>query len=504
MAIDVWTGEKQPLQARAGDLTLQIVSANAAELDPPRQCQCSVDWRRVAAGVTEIATLAGFGAASQIFKGDFIANPGIATAAGLSAGVLARITTITIFPENWDDGVAHFFTAYGVHTFEALSILQQVLPQTDMWAQVWFPAIFVLAGYDISEYVIRKVTATKGNDANYYSWNGVRPLPDGDSRGSILPFFIEGAAIFTGGAISAGLGAFFKNYTAWRVGLVASGFGLGLPLSQQIFSRLRSLVDQMIHKDPGERQSGEGTPPCQSLMAILADLAPAIGKVGVCVAGGGLIMAPAASRSVLDNLGDLGPVFISIGVNIAIGGPAALIEMAKRDRFQHPGQLRKQAERDSLRRRCWRAITSRPVDCVGVGLVATGLITLLGTNIAYPSPGSIPAATILMVGTPASFGATMAIRAVCAAGDNKWLNLVNFRGAFSTHLVGLGFMIMLSNYYFGLIPPDNTGSYYLLNGLLAWLLGNVITESIHSARDLNFLLLLLVSVTAIGYIQYGP
>lgn len=481
------------------------LTLNHPDSKPPTLPRASLTptWVRIAAGVGGVATLTFFVVASQVWKGDLNDNPAINVAVCGAAGTLARVTVKVVCSDHLDASIAQFLTGFGFHIFQAFNLVEAACEYACVQKypagsseldkclltqrQIWFPLIFTFGAYPIADLVVRKLTATQATEPNNSSQIEMRPLPIGDTNGSIWPFVIRGAlwsAVGVGTAIASGFG---KNYTIWRIGLVATGVGIGLPFSQLVYKFLREVKSEYL--DSGTR---DGTPLSQKVLTIFGDLAQAVGKMGVSAVCAGILLIPEASQNVLDDV-SWKPLLKMIGLNILAGLPAALIDVAKQHAFQHPRTI----NGGSFKDRFFQAIKSK--EMAGTVLVIGGLAGWIWYNNRVPTPGSVPAACILLGGTTASLGITSIIRAVCPAGQNKWRNFAHFRGAFSTHLVGLGFMVMTSNYYFDLISPDDNGSYYVLMGLTAWLLGNTLTELFQDNRDINFLLLLVLGMTITGY-----
>lgn len=452
-------------------------------------------WMRIATRVGSAAVVLGYLGSTVGWSEAFSANPGITFAAGVAAGSIRPLAAMLLDtdekhrPLPFDRGLFGFLTKFDVPLFLTLNIAQWISPQTNVMRQVWFPLIFLHGGSVIAWELMQKLMENKVNQGEK------RPLIEGDTVGSPIPFVVKGSLFLAAGSAACIYGGIQKSHAAWRLGFMGLGYGVGVGPAQQLFSQLKRLMDRFA-SIPSKERGMHGTPFMQTLLARLASISSTLGKMGVSAAGAILVTLPVASKDISA---------VSAICNFSLGFPMALVDVVQQHRFLYPDVDAYEPIADSDEARGWRYIVSRPLDCVGIagtGLLMTAMVV---GNIVFPSENSILYASLLAGGAAATFTIGRVVELIwppASEETNAVANNLVFRGVRSAHVYGAALIPLLAIYV--------TGNISLIEFDFLWALyGAAVGASLHEMLTADpaltaytsILYLLLYSVTSTLFIE---
>lgn len=461
---------------------------------------CCRKWVGVATRVGSAAVVLGYVGAGLGAAAAFDAHPALNFAAGMAAGSIRPLAAMLLDtdsenrPLRFDRGLYGFLTKFDAPIFLTLNLAQWITPETTRMRQVWFPLIFLHGGSVIAWELMQKLLENKANNASR------RYLFEGDTMGSPLPFVIKGGLFLAAGVASAIFGGVKNSPAAWRLGFMGIGYSVGVAPAQQIFSRLKILMDSYALMSPQDRRT-QGVSRLHKILAGMASMSSTVGKIGVSAAGAVLVTLPVASKSVNP---------LSALCNFLLGFPLALVDVSQQHRFLYPEEdayepISDAEEAGGCFSRAWRSFSKRPEDYLGI--VGTGALmtAMVAGNIIFPSENSILYASLLAGGVALTFTAGRIVEAIwppAPGEENAKMNNGVFRGVRNAYMYGAALIPLLGIYV--------SGNITLLEMDFLWILyGAAIGASLHEmlAADpaltaySSILFLLLYSVTSTLYIK---
>lgn len=485
----------------ATDSQIILLTGSHAEPLPPavRSENESCQWRGIATRVGAAAAVLGYVGAAMSFSKAFSANPGINFAAGSAAGSIWPIAAILDLDEDnrplpIDRKLFGFLTKFDVPIFLALNMAQWITPQTTVMRQLWFPLIFVHGGSVIAWELLQKWLEKKVNHGER------RYLFEGDTVGSFIPFAIKGSLFLTAGVGAAIFGGIQKSPAGWRLGFMGIGYSVGIAPAQQLFSRLKRLMDSYARMPAGVRKV-QGKPLLQIALAKLASISSTLGKMGVSAAGAVLVTLPVASKEINA---------VSAVCNFLVGFPMALVDVGQQHNFLYPeaNDYEPLSEADEARNcfsRAWSCFTNRPLDYAGIAGTGALMTAMLVGNLIFPTENSILYASLLAGGSVVTFATGRIVEAIWPPvpdEEHAIRNNLVFRVTRNAHMYGAALIPLLGIYVSNKISLLEFDFLWALYGAAVGAsLHEMLTSDPALTAYTSILYLLLYSVTATLFIE---
>jgi hypothetical protein len=388
-------------------------------------------WVRAASQVIRLVTAGGYGVGSLLYADELQDRPYITATLGLAAGSIGPFVASRIDPHKIETLLYKFESQFDVLVYLALTFGGELTDTIPHLRAIWVPLIFFHEGAVLTWVCCETWKETKDE---FQDDSSVRPLLEGNVRGSIKPFLIKGAVFFTAGVVAAVAGRVLNHISTWRLGFISAGIGLGIPIAQPAYAALQKALESYFQLSTAERMVN-GVPLKQRLLALLARMIPSIGKAGLAVAGTFFFLFPKFVKE-LD--------FRYALFNLPIGLFFAMTDVGQQHRFQYSQEVASDLT-PSCSKRAVNEIKKRPGIYAGALATISFVGTLLLARTLVPSLGSSFEALLILGGTAATFSFAKGVNALSPPGKNRIRNQINFRATCSSHLFALVFFALMSS-----------------------------------------------------------